>query len=117
MMSQGLRDFFWLQEMMAGFKGAFDCIEVFPETDHTEDLRKFDVPTLLIHGDDERIVPIDASARLASPLVKGSVLKIYADAPHGLPSMLKDRLNADLLSFIKRQDGVAAMIERTADLF
>ena len=64
--SQGLRDFFWLQGMMAGFKGAFDCIEVFSETDHTEDLKKFDVPTLIIHGDDDQIVPIDAAARLSS---------------------------------------------------
>jgi non-heme chloroperoxidase len=100
--SPGLRDFFWLQGMMAGFKGAFDCIEVFSETDHTEDLKKFDVPTLFIHGDDDQIVPIDASARLASPLVKGSILTIYAGAPHGLPATLKDRVNADLLAFIKR---------------
>ena len=99
--SQGLRDFFWLQGMMAGFKGAFDCIEVFSETDHTEDLKGFDVPTLFIHGDDDQIVPIDASARLAAQLVKGSILKIYPGAPHGLPSTLKDQLNADLFGFIK----------------
>ncbi|HJZ91957.1 MAG TPA: alpha/beta hydrolase [Gemmataceae bacterium] len=99
--SQGLRDSFWLQGMMAGFKGAFDCVKVFSETDQTEDLKKFDVPTLIIHGDDDQIVPIAASALLSAKLVKGSTLKVYKGAPHGLPSTLKDRVNEDLLAFFK----------------
>jgi non-heme chloroperoxidase len=101
--SQGLRDDFWLQSMQAGIKGAYDCIKVFSETDHTEDLKKFDVPTLILHGDDDQIVPIGAAALLSSKIVKGAMLKIYKGAPHGLPSTLKDELNADLLAFF--QDG------------
>jgi non-heme chloroperoxidase len=97
--SQGLRDDFWLQSMQAGIKGAYDCIKVFSETDHTEDLKKFDVPTLILHGDDDQIVPIGAAALLSSKIVKGATLKIYKGAPHGLPSTLKDELNADLLAF------------------
>jgi non-heme chloroperoxidase len=99
--SQGLRDSFWLQGMQAGFKGVFDCIKAFSETDFTEDLKKFDVPTLIIHGDDDQIVPIGASALLSSRLVKGATLKIYPGAPHGLCSTLKDQVNADLLAFLK----------------
>jgi non-heme chloroperoxidase len=100
--SQGLRDSFWLQGMQAGFKGAYDCIKVFSETDHTEDLKKFDVPTLIIHGDDDQIVPIGAAALLSSKIVKDGTLKIYKGAPHGLPSTLKDQLNADLLAFFQQ---------------
>ena len=99
--SQGLRDSFWLQGMQAGFKAVFDCIKVFSETDQTEDLKKFDVPTLIIHGDDDQIVPIGASALMSSKIVKGAELKIYPGAPHGLPATLKDKVNADLLAFIK----------------
>ncbi len=99
--SQGLRDSFWRQGMLAGFKGVYDCIKVFSETDHTEDLRKFDVPTLILHGDDDQIVPIGAAALLSSKIVKGAVLKVYKGAPHGMPSTLKDRINADLLEFFK----------------
>jgi non-heme chloroperoxidase len=99
--SRGLRDSFWLQGMQAGFKGVFDCIKAFSETDFTEDLKKFDVPTLIIHGDDDQIVPIGASALLSSQIVKGSTLKIYPGAPHGLCSTLKDQVNADLLAFFK----------------
>jgi non-heme chloroperoxidase len=99
--SQGLRDWFWLQGMQAGFKGVFDCIKVFSETDLTEDLKKFDVPTLIIHGDDDQIVPIGASAMLSSKIVKGSTLKVYPGAPHGLPSTLKDQVNEDLLAFFR----------------
>jgi non-heme chloroperoxidase len=99
--SQGLRDSFWLQGMQAGFKGVFDCIKAFSETDFTEDLKKFDVPTLIIHGDDDQIVPIGASALLSSKIVKGSTLKIYPGAPHGLCSTQKDEVNADLLAFLK----------------
>jgi non-heme chloroperoxidase len=99
--SQGLRDFFWLQGMQAGFKAVFDCIKAFSETDFTEDLKKIDVPTLIIHGDDDQIVPIGASAMLSSKLVKSSALKIYPGAPHGLCSTHKDQVNADLLAFFK----------------
>jgi non-heme chloroperoxidase len=99
--SQGLRDSFWLQGMMAGFKGVFDCIKAFSETDFTKDLEKFDVPTLILHGDDDQIVPIAASALLASKIVKSATLKIYPGAPHGMCSTLKDQVNEDLLAFIK----------------
>jgi non-heme chloroperoxidase len=99
--SQGLRESFWLQGMQAGFKGVFDCIKVFSETDHTGDLEKFDVPTLIIHGDDDQIVPIGASALLSSKLIKNARLEVYKGAPHGLCSTLKDRVNADLLAFIR----------------
>jgi non-heme chloroperoxidase len=98
--SQGLRDSFWLQGMQAGFKGVYDCIKVFSETDLTEDLKKISVPTLIIHRDDEQIVPIGASAMLSSRIVKGSTLIVYPGAPHGLCSTLKDKVNADLLAFL-----------------
>jgi non-heme chloroperoxidase len=99
--SQGLRDSFWRQGMQAGFKSAFDCIKAFSETDHTEDLKKFDVPTLIIHGDDDQIVPIGAAAMLSSQIVKGSTLKVYPGAPHGLTSTHKDQVNTDLSAFLK----------------
>jgi len=99
--SQGLRDSFWLQGMMAGHKAVYDCIKAFSETDFTEDLKKFDVPTLVLHGDDDQIVPIGASAMLSAKLVKGATLKIYPGAPHGMCSTLKDRVNSELLAFLK----------------
>jgi len=99
--SQGMIDSFWLQGMQAGNKNAFDCIKAFSETDFTEDLKKFDVPTLIIHGDDDQIVPIGASALCSSKLVKNSTLKVYAGAPHGLTATHKNQLNADLLAFLK----------------
>lgn len=99
--SQGTRDAFWMQGMMGGLKSELDCIKAFSETDLTEDLKKFDVPTLIIHGDDDQIVPIAASAIAASKLVKNATLKIYPGAPHGLGDTHKDQLNADLLAFIK----------------
>jgi non-heme chloroperoxidase len=99
--SQGLRDSFWLQGMQAGFKAVFDCIEAFSETDFTEDLKKFDVPTLIMHGDDDQIVPIGASAMLSSKIVKGATLKVYPGLSHGLCSTNKDQINADLLAFFK----------------
>jgi non-heme chloroperoxidase len=99
--SQGIRDMFWLWSMQVGLKGAFDCIKVFSETDLTEDLKKFDIPTLIVHGDDDQIVPIGDSALLSSKIVKGAILKIYPGAPHGLTSTHKEQLNADLLSFLK----------------
>ena len=98
--SQGLRDSFWLQGMLCGHQAAYECIKAFSETDYTEDLRKFDVPTLIIHGDDDQIVPIGASAMLSSKIVKGATLKIYPGAPHGLCSTLKDQVNQELLQFL-----------------
>jgi len=99
--SQGLRDSFWLQGMQAGFKAVIDCIKAFSETDFTEDLRKFDVPTLIMHGDDDQIVPIGASAMLSSGIVKGATLKVYPGLPHGLCSTNKDQINVDLLTFLE----------------
>jgi non-heme chloroperoxidase len=103
--SQGLRDSFWLQSMMGGLKGEYDCIKQFSETDHTEDLKKFDVPTLILHGDDDQIVPIHASALKSAKLVKGAILKVYPGAPHGMPSTLKDMINRDLLDFCEASTG------------
>ena len=99
--SQGLIDAFWLQGMQAGHKNAFDCIKAFSETDFTEDLKRFDVPTLVVHGDDDQIVPIGAAGLRSAKLVKGARLKIYQGAPHGLTDTHKERLNADLLSFLE----------------
>lgn len=99
--SQGVRDMFWLWSMQAGIKGAYDCIKAFSETDLTEDLKRFDIPTLIIHGDDDQIVPIADSALLSSKIVKGATLKIYPGAPHGLPTTHEDQLNEDLLSFLR----------------
>ncbi|MEX2300758.1 MAG: alpha/beta hydrolase [Bryobacterales bacterium] len=96
---KGLIDSFWLQGMMAGHKGAFDCIKAFSETDFTEDLKKFDVPALILHGDDDQIVPIGAAAMLSSKLVKNAQLKVYKGGPHGICSTQKDDVNADLLAF------------------
>jgi non-heme chloroperoxidase len=99
--SQGLRDSFWLQGMMAGFKSVIDCIKAFSETDFTEDLKKFDVPTLIMHGDDDQIVPIGASSMLSFKIIKGATLKVYPGFPHGMCSTNKDQINADLLAFIQ----------------
>ena len=97
--SEGLREAFWLQGMQAGINAVYDCIKVFSETDLTEDLKAFDVPTLILHGDDDQVVPIADSAMLSSKLVKNAQLKVYPGAPHGLCSTLKDQVNADLLEF------------------
>jgi non-heme chloroperoxidase len=99
--SAGLREQFWLQSMQVGLKGAYDCIKAFSETDFTEDLKKFDVPTFFIHGDDDQIVPIQAAALIASKIVKGATLKIYPGGPHGLTATRRDEFNADLLEFLK----------------
>jgi non-heme chloroperoxidase len=98
--SQGVRESFWMQGMQASHKAALDCIKAFSETDFTNDLGKFDVPTLIMHGDDDQIVPIGASAMRSSQLVKGSTLKVYPGFPHGMCTINKDRINADLLAFI-----------------
>ena len=99
--SEGIRESFWLQSMMAGFPASYFCIKAFSETDLTEDLKRFDVPTLIVHGSDDQIVPIGASAELSSKLVKNSTLKVYPGAPHGLTTTHKDQVSADLLDFIK----------------
>ena len=99
--SQGLRDSFWLQGMRASFKGVLDCIKAFSETDFTEDLKKFDVPTLIMHGDDDQMVPIGASAMLSSKMVNGSTLRVYPGLSHGLCSTHKELVNADLLAFFQ----------------
>ena len=106
--SQGLRDSFWLQGMIAGHKAVCDCIKAFSETDFTEDLKKFDVPTLVLHGDDDQIVPIGAAGMLSSKMIKGATLKVYPGAPHGMCSTLKDQVNADLLGFFQRSGHAAA---------
>jgi non-heme chloroperoxidase len=100
--SEGVRESFWLQGMMAGFPASYFCIKAFSETDLTEDLKKVDVPTLILHGDDDQIVPIAASAMLSSKLVKNATLKVYKGAPHGMCTTLKDQVNADLLAFVKQ---------------
>src|SRR5437899_10850012 len=99
--SEGIREHWWLQGMLGGMKPHYDCIKAFSETDFTEDLKKFDVPTPILHGDDDQIVPIGASALLSSKIVKGATLKVYPGAPHGMCSTLKDKVNAELLAFLK----------------
>jgi non-heme chloroperoxidase len=99
--SEGVRESFWLQGMMAGFPAAYFCIKAFSETDLTEDLAAFDVPTLVLHGDDDQIVPIGASALLSSKLIKNNTLKVYEGAPHGMCTTLKDKVNEELLGFFK----------------
>jgi non-heme chloroperoxidase len=106
--SQGLRDQFWLQSMQVGIKGAYDCIKAFSETDFTEDLKKFDVPTLFIHGEADQIVPIVAASPLAVKLVKNGTLKIYPGAPHGLTATHREQFNADMLSFIRASRSATA---------
>jgi len=101
--SQGLRDAFWLWSMQVGLKAAFDCVKAFSETDQTEDLKRFDIPTLIIHGDDDQIVPIGDSALLSSKLVKDATLKVYPGADHGLTFTRKEQFNADLLAFLARR--------------
>jgi non-heme chloroperoxidase len=99
--SEGVRNAFWLQGMMAGMSASYFCIKAFSETDQTEDLKKFDKPTLILHGDDDQIVPIADSALPSAKLIKGPTLKIYKGGPHGMCTTRKDEVNADLLAFIK----------------
>jgi non-heme chloroperoxidase len=99
--SQGVRDAFWRLSMQCGLKAAYECVKAFSETDFTADLRRCDVPTLIMHGDDDQIVPIGASALLSSKLVKKAILKIYQGAPHGMPTTHKNQVNADLFAFLK----------------
>jgi non-heme chloroperoxidase len=106
--SEGVRESFWLQGMMAGFPAAYFCIKAFAETDQTEDLKKFDVPTLVIQGDDDQIVPFADAGLLQSKLIKGATLKVYKGAPHGLCTTHKDQVNEDLLAFCKAEAQRAA---------
>ena len=99
--SQGMIDSWWMQGMMGGHKNIYDGIKAFSETDFTEDLKKFDVPTLFIHGDDDQVVPIDAASRASASIVKNAKLIVYSGAPHGLTDTHKDRLNEDLLAFLQ----------------
>jgi non-heme chloroperoxidase len=103
--SEGVRESFWLQGMMAGFPAAYFCIKAFSETDQTEDLKKFDVPTLVIQGDDDQIVPFPDAGQLQAKLIKGATLKVYRGAPHGLCTTHKDEVSADLLAFAERKEG------------
>jgi non-heme chloroperoxidase len=106
--SQGLRDSFWLQGMLCGHNAAYDCIKAFSETDFTEDLKKIDVPTLILHGDDDQIVPIANSALLSAKLVKGATLRVVPGAPHGMCSTLKHQVNDELLAFFHQTKEAAA---------
>jgi non-heme chloroperoxidase len=106
--SEGIREKWWLQGMMGGVKAGYDCIKAFSETDFTEDLKKFDVPTLVMHGDDDQIVPIAAAALQSAKLVKGATLKVYPGFPHGMPTTHADVINADLLAFFQRREKAAA---------
>lgn len=99
--SEGLRESFWLQGMQGSIKAEYDSVEQFSESDFTEDLKKIDIPTLIIHGSDDQIVPIDAAAMLSSKLIPNAQLKVYQGAPHGLAQTLHDRFNADLLQFFR----------------
>ena len=106
--SAGVRESFWLQGMMCGFPGAYFCIKAFSETDLTEDLKKIDVPTLVLHGDDDQIVPIADSALLSSKIIKNAKLVVYQGAPHGMCTTVKDRVNEELLAFFKGEQAAAA---------
>ena len=106
--SQGVRDAFWLQGMQVSIVGAYECIRAFSETDFTEDLKKIDVPTLILHGDADQIVPIADSAILSAKIIKNSTLKIYPGAPHGMCTTLADKVNADLFEFLKKSEGAGA---------
>ena len=112
--SQGVRDAFWLMSMQAGFPAAYDCIKAFSESEFTDDLRKFDVPTLVIHGDDDQIVPITVGGLRSSKMIKGATLKIYKGAPHGLMTTHKEQFNTDLLEFTRQQPQAAASARREA---
>jgi len=106
--SEGIREHWWLQGMLGGIKPHYDCIKAFSETDFTEDLKKFDVPTLILHGDDDQIVPIQAAAPHSAKLVKNAKLKIYPGFPHGMPTTHADQINADLLAFFEQSKQAAA---------
>lgn len=105
--SEGIRERWWLQGMLGGVKAHYDCIKAFSETDFTEDLKKIDVPTLILHGDDDQIVPIGAAALMSAKIVKNAKLKVYPGFPHGMPTTNADQINADLLAFFKSENATA----------
>jgi non-heme chloroperoxidase len=104
--SQGLLDQFWLWSMQAGLKNSYESIKAFSETDFTEDLKKFDVPTLVMHGEDDQVVPVKDSAKKSARLIKGAKEIYYPGAPHGLTATLQDKVNADLLEFLEQEQEV-----------
>jgi non-heme chloroperoxidase len=106
--SEGIREHWWLQGMSGGVKAHYDCVRAFSETDFTEDLQKFDVPTLILHGDDDQIVPIGAAGLMSAKIVKNATLKVYPGFPHGMPTTHAEQINADLLAFIKQSTQAAA---------
>jgi non-heme chloroperoxidase len=106
--SEGIREHWWLQGMLGGMKAHYDCIKAFSETDFTEDLKRFDVPTFIMHGDDDQIVPIVAAGLLSAKIVKNATLKVYPGFPHGMPATNADQINNDLLAFIQRSKEAAA---------
>jgi non-heme chloroperoxidase len=106
--SEGVREHWWYQGMMGGMKAHYDCIKAFSETDFTEDLKKIDVPTLVLHGDDDQIVPIGAAALLSSKLVKNATLKVYPGFPHGMPTTQAEQINKDMLAFFAKSKEAAA---------
>jgi non-heme chloroperoxidase len=106
--SEGIRECWWLQGMMGGIKAHYDCIKAFSETDFTEDLQRFDVPTLIMHGDDDQIVPIGASALLSAKIVKNATLKVYPGFPHGMCTTNPEQINTDLLAFINGAQSASA---------
>jgi non-heme chloroperoxidase len=106
--SEGIREHWWLQGMMGGIKPHYDCIKAFSETDFTEDLKKFDMPTLILHGDDDQIVPIAAAGLMSAKIVKNAKLKVYPGFPHGMPTTNADQINADLLAFFQESKEAAA---------
>src|SRR5438105_5030154 len=106
--SEGIRERWWLQGMLGGVKPHYDCIKAFSETDFTEDLKRFDVPTLILHGDDDQIVPIGAAGLMSANIVKNVTLKVYPGFPHGMPTTNADQINADLFAFFKRASQAAA---------
>jgi len=106
--SEGIRERWWLQGMLGGFKPHYDCIKAFSETDFTEDLKRFDVPTLILHGDDDQIVPIGAAGLMSAKIVKNATLKVYPGFPHGMPTTHANQINADLLTFLQRGKEAAA---------
>ncbi|MGE0279905.1 MAG: alpha/beta fold hydrolase [Rhizobiaceae bacterium] len=109
--SEGVRDSFWLQGMMGGIKGQLDCIREFSEVDYTEDLKRIDVPTLVVHGDDDQIVPIGAAGLRTAEIVRGALLKVYPGGDHGLPTTQQDAFNADLLAFLHSKPVAGAVIK------
>jgi non-heme chloroperoxidase len=106
--SEGIRQHWWLQGMLGGMKAHYDCIKAFSETDFTEDLKKFDVPTLIMHGDDDQIVPIGAAGLMSAKMVKNAKLKVYPGFPHGMPTTHADQINADLLAFLQQSKSASA---------